>query len=80
MSSWVYCKCFCTPKPGVPKAFTGLYYARVGTTGIWYWQRRLDHAYVFKTDNELSSDEALAMLRTIGNNIAPNELVGFVAL
>ena len=73
ITNFVYCKCFCVPKPGSPKAFTGLYYAKRGATGIWYWVRSLEHAHRFV----LSSHDACQASSNLGN-VGTDELVGFV--
>ena len=70
---FVYCKCFCVPKPNAPSISTGIYYARRGTTGIWYWQRNLNRAHRF----ELASEDACQASDALGN-VGEDELVGFV--
>lgn len=73
LTNFVYCKCFCVPTPDTPTACTGIYYAKRGTTGIWYWIRSLQRAHRF----ELGSEEAWQASNDLGN-VREDELVGFV--
>lgn len=72
-ANFVYCKVFCVPRPDTPIASTGIYYAKRGTTGIWYWVRSLRMAHRF----ELASEEACQANDALGN-VGEDCLVGFV--
>ncbi len=74
---YVYCLCYPAPPTNSPKAFTGVYFAKRGTTGIWYWQRKVKQAFVFKGVHGLVSEDA-GMVTTALGNISDTELVGFI--
>ncbi len=72
-ANFVYCRVFCVPRVDTPAASTGIYYAKRGTTGIWYWVRSLREAHRF----ELASEDACQASDALGN-VGADELVGFV--
>lgn len=77
----VYCKCYCVTEPGCPKILTGIYYAKKGTTGIWYWQRKLNHAFVFEEDADATidiSDDAIDAEACLEPRNISGCLLGFV--
>lgn len=74
VSSFVYMAASALTHKEVPASLKGLWFAKRGSTGIWYWQRKVKGAYLFSSPSAAAALEAQRKL-----SLRASEIVyGFV--
>lgn len=59
----VFVLCYALVKNGTPKPMTGTYFARRGEgSRIWYWVRKLEHAFIFDAKDGATQTECVTQL------------------